>query len=117
MTEISYAKSQLLLFHIFECHLYQVHDEVELYGEVNNKEDTGPAILGVCGHHHIRKTTRKRNQEIQHKTVKLAETQKTATLSLKKRRIHCLHATCVKITEQNTCTAVLTLLWSAAQTD
>lgn len=36
--------------------LYQIHDEVELYGEVNNEEHTGPAVLGVCWHHHIRET-------------------------------------------------------------
>lgn len=26
---------------------YQIHDEIELYGEVNNEEHTGPAVLGV----------------------------------------------------------------------
>lgn len=40
--------------------MYQVHDEVELYGEVNNEENTGPAVLGVRWHHHIRETKRKR---------------------------------------------------------
>lgn len=39
---------------------YQVHDEVELYGEVDNEEHTRPAVLGVGRHHHIRETTRKR---------------------------------------------------------
>lgn len=34
--------------------LYQVHDEIQLYGEVNDKENTRPAVLGVCWHHHIR---------------------------------------------------------------
>lgn len=38
---------------------YQIHDEIELYGEVNNEEHTGPAVLGVCWHHHIRETTKK----------------------------------------------------------
>lgn len=38
---------------------YQIHDEIELYGEVNDEEHTGPAVLGVCWHHHIRETTKK----------------------------------------------------------
>lgn len=45
---------------VVKANLYQVHDEIELYGEVNNEENTGPAVLGVCWHHHIRETTRKR---------------------------------------------------------
>lgn len=38
--------------------LYQVHDEVELYGKVDDEEHAGPAVLRVRWHHHIRKTTR-----------------------------------------------------------
>lgn len=37
---------------------YQVHDKVELDREVYNEENTGPAVLGVCWHHHIRETTK-----------------------------------------------------------
>lgn len=50
--------------------MYQVHDEVELYGEVNNEENTGPTVLGVCWHHHIRKTRRKRGN-IQNENYRL----------------------------------------------
>lgn len=32
----------------------QVHDEVELNGEIHNEEDTGPGIPGIGRHHHIR---------------------------------------------------------------
>lgn len=45
-----------------ENDLYQVHDEVELYGEVNNEENTGPAVLGIRRHHHIRETKKKKEE-------------------------------------------------------
>lgn len=35
---------------------HQVHDEVQLDGEVDDEEDTGPGVPGVGGHHHIWET-------------------------------------------------------------
>lgn len=35
---------------------HQVHDEVQLDGEVHDEEDAGPGVPGVGGHHHIWKT-------------------------------------------------------------
>lgn len=32
---------------------HQVHDEVQLDGEVHDEEDAGPGVPGVGGHHHI----------------------------------------------------------------
>uniref|UniRef100_A0A0E9PAY6 Uncharacterized protein n=1 Tax=Anguilla anguilla TaxID=7936 RepID=A0A0E9PAY6_ANGAN len=50
---------ELHLLHTAESVKYhsqkQVHDEIELNGQVNNEKHTGPAIPGVCRHHYIRK--------------------------------------------------------------
>lgn len=35
---------------------HQVHDEVQLDGEVDDEEDTGPGVPGVGGHHHVWET-------------------------------------------------------------
>lgn len=35
---------------------HQVHDEVQLDGEVHDKEDTGPGVPGVGRHHHVWET-------------------------------------------------------------
>lgn len=35
---------------------HQVHDEVQLDGEVHDEEDAGPGVPGVRGHHHIWET-------------------------------------------------------------
>lgn len=35
---------------------HQVHDEVQLDGEVHDEEDTGPGVPGVGGHHHVWET-------------------------------------------------------------
>lgn len=34
----------------------QIHDEVELDGQIHNEENAWPTILGICWHHHIWKT-------------------------------------------------------------
>lgn len=33
--------------------VYQVHDEIEFNGKVDDEEDTGPTVPRVCWHHHV----------------------------------------------------------------
>lgn len=35
---------------------HQVHDEVQLDGEVHDEEDAGPGVPGVGRHHHVWET-------------------------------------------------------------
>lgn len=43
---------------------HQVHDEVELNGEIHYEEDTGPGVPGVRWHHHIRETAFKKDTDL-----------------------------------------------------
>ena len=47
------------MYPLHKVKAHQVHDEVELYGEVNDEEDTAPAVPGVGRHHHVRKAAGK----------------------------------------------------------
>lgn len=41
----------------------QIHDEVELDGQIYNEENAWPTILRICWHHHIWKTSKEKKME------------------------------------------------------
>ena len=48
------ARQWLGLVHRTEAKAtHQVHDKIQLNGEVHDEDDTGPGVPGVGGHHHI----------------------------------------------------------------
>ena len=43
---------------------HQVHDEVQLNGEIHYEEDTGPGVPGIRWHHHIRETASEKDTSL-----------------------------------------------------
>lgn len=43
---------------------HQVHDEVQLDGEIHYEEDTGPGVPGIRWHHHIGKTASEKDTSL-----------------------------------------------------
>jgi len=50
---------------------HQVHDEVQLNGEIHYEEDTGPGVPGVRWHHHIRETAPEKDTSLSTKQLML----------------------------------------------
>lgn len=43
---------------------HQVHDEVQLNGEIHYEEDTGPGVPGIRWHHHVRETASEKDTSL-----------------------------------------------------